>query len=373
MATLLWAPALVAGQNRTGDYDVEQAREAARKTAPHTGESASAYWDDEVTKKIAEATKRVYDPSKPLPANPPRTPWGDPDISGYFVSQSYTPLQRSEKVNKPLYTAEEAILAFRSTVEADSKVDPADVHYDWKEVGMDAWQSPIMPNLRTARIVDPPDGRLPALTPEAQKRRAEAAALNKALDRQTAVSTFPSTYTRCAIGNGQIPILRGGNPDSAGGLGSAGGVTAEKQIFQSPGFVTIINQSNNDVRIVPLNGGELPSSIKYWEGVSRGRWEGNTLVIETTNFRDRGPSDTVFGATEEMKVVERISYLDEKTLRYEYTVSDPKTWTRPWSVETPLPRIDPPLYEFACHEQNYGLINLVMGAQITSTKLGRLK
>jgi hypothetical protein len=175
------------------------------------------------------------------------------------------------------------------------------------------------------------------------------------------------------MGNRQIPIVRGGNSDSAGGAGSAGGVTAEKQIFQSPGYVTIINQSNNDVRIIPLNGGALPSSIRYWEGVSRGRWEGNTLVIETTNFRDRGPSDTVFGATEEMKVVERISYLDEKTLRYEYTVNDPKTWTRPWSVETPLPRIDPPLYEFACHEQNYGLINLVMGAQITSTKLGSLK
>lgn len=372
LAISLSAPVRAAGQAPGQDPDREAAREAARNSAPHSGDQAGAYWDGEVAKKIAEATSRVYDPSRPLPANPPRTPWGDPDISGYFVTQSYTPLQRSERVTKPLYTPEEAILAFRATIQADSKVDPADVHYDWKEFGMDAWQSPIMPNLRTALIVDPPDGRLPPITAEARKRRADAAARAKILDPQTAVSTFPSAYTRCAIGNGQIPMLRGGNPDSAGGLGSAGGVTAEKQIFQSPGYVIIQNQSNNDIRIIPLSGGELPDSIRFWEGVSRGHWDGNTLVIETGNFRDRGPSDFPFGATENMTVVERISYLDEKTLRYEYTVTDPSTWTRPWSVETPLPRIDPPLYEFACHEQNYGLINVVMGAQIIATKDGQI-
>jgi len=368
----LWTPVPVAGQGQSRE-EVDKAREAARQVAPHSKEEAGKYWEKEVQEKIAAATKRVYDPNKPLPASPPRTPWGDPDISGYFVSQSYTPLQRPQRVTKPLYTAEEAILAFKSTVEADSQVDPADVHYDWKEFGMDAWQSPIVPNLRTALIVDPPDGRMPPLTAEAQKRRADAAARNKVLDTQTAVSTFPSTYTRCAMGNGQIPLIRGGNPDSAGGLGSAGGVTAEKQIFQSPGYVVIQNQSNNDLRIIPLgNSTPLPSSIRFWEGVSRGRWDGNTLVIETSNFRDHGPSDQVFGATDDLKIVERISYLDQNTLRYEYTVSDPKTWARPWSVETPIPRIDPPLYEFACHEQNYGLINLVMGAQVTGTKNGQI-
>jgi hypothetical protein len=126
------------------------------------------------------------------------------------------------------------------------------------------------------------------------------------------------------------------------------------------------------MRIIPLSGSEISDSINFWEGVSRGHWEGNTLVIETAHFRDRGPSNFPFGATENMTLVERISYLDEKTLRYEYTVTDPNTWTRPWSVETPLPRIDPPLFEFACHEQNYGLINLVMGAQITATENGQI-
>src|SRR5262245_14690623 len=126
IAVLLWVPATVAGQegggggggasnpNQLGNYDVEKAREAAREASPHSKEAAGAYWDKEVEEKIAAAAKRVYDPTKPLPSNPPRTPWGDPNISGYFVTQTYTPLQRPAKVTKPLYTLEEAILAFKT-------------------------------------------------------------------------------------------------------------------------------------------------------------------------------------------------------------------------------------------------------------------
>ena len=149
LAISLSAPVRAAAQAPGPDYDREAAREAAREASPHSGDEAGAYWNDEIARKIAEVTSLVYDPSRPLPANPPRTPWGDPDISGYFVTQSYTALQRSEGVTKALYTPEEAVLAFRATIEADSKVDPADMHYDWKEFGMDAWQSPIRPNLRT--------------------------------------------------------------------------------------------------------------------------------------------------------------------------------------------------------------------------------
>ena len=97
-------------------------------------------------------------------------------------------------------------------------------------------------------------------------------------------------------------------------------------------------------------------------GDSRGRWEGNTLVVETTNFKDKAPAANFQGSTDGLQIVERFSVLEASTFRYQYTVTDPKTWTSSWSAEAPLPRIDPPLYEFACHEQNYGLINLVMGA-----------
>jgi hypothetical protein len=369
VASLFWAPVPAAGQ----DPNREAAREAARKASPRTGDEARKYFEAEIERKVAEATKRVYDPSKPVAANPPRTPWGDPDLRGYYITATYTPLERPENVSKPLYTVEEAIVAFKFATDSDSAVDPATVHYDWKEFGMDAWQSPVRPNLRTGLIVDPPDGRMPALTGEAQKRRADAAAQAKIRNPQTGVEIFGNTYTRCIMGNGSIPLVDGGGPGSDSAAG-AGGVSSEFQLFQSPGFVTIVHQSNNDVRIIPINGGpHVQQSVRFWDGDSRGRWEGNTLVVETTNFKDRTPSAAFQGATDGLEVVERISVVDDSTLRYEYTIRDPKTWVRAFSVEAPLPRIDPPLYEFACHEQNYGLINLVMGAQITATKAGSLK
>ena len=146
-----------------------------------------AYWKAEIAKRLAEATARVYDPAKPAVSNPPRTPWGAPDLRGYYLTAMYTPLERPEKVAKPLYTPEEAVDAFRFATTSDAGVDPATVHYDWKEFGMDAWQSPVRPNLRTGLITDTPDGKIPALTPEAQKRRAEArrpAASERSPDRR---------------------------------------------------------------------------------------------------------------------------------------------------------------------------------------------
>jgi hypothetical protein len=131
---------------------------------------------------------------------------------------------------------------------------------------------------------------------------------------------------------------------------------------QIPGYLLLYMISNNDVRIIPLDGRpHLPQNVRGWLGDARGRWEGNTLVVETTNFKGqrnwRGSSDG-------LHLVERFTLADARTMRYEFTVSDPTTWTRPWTVESPLPKIEPPLYEFACHEQNYGLMNVIQGTQI---------
>src|SRR6266704_6616074 len=126
-------------------------------------------------KEAAEAAKAAA----AIAANwtPPRTPWGDPDLQGFYLSLSYTPLERPpELAGKAFYTEAEALAAFKKAVEEDAEVDPRTVHYDWKEYGMDAWQSPVRPNLRTSLVVDPPDGRIPPLTPEARKRQADAAA-----------------------------------------------------------------------------------------------------------------------------------------------------------------------------------------------------
>ena len=298
---------------------------------------------------------------------PPKTPWGDPDLSGYYLVATYTPLQRPAAIKeKAFYTEEEAIVAFKRAIEADAEVDPRNVHYDWKEYGMDGWQSPIRPSLRTSLIVDPPDGRVPPLTAEAQKRQAGRAAAARARNPEVGVQTLRSFYTRCIMGNaGGGPLVRGGNPNSENTTGSSAGVTAEAQIVQAPGYVVLITESNHDARIIPLDGRpHLPQGVRTWLGDARGRWEGNTLVIETTNFNDKAPGTNYLGSTDALRMIERFSLVSASTMRYEFTMADPQTWTKPWSAEALVPRIEPPLYEFACHEQNYGLMNVVMGAQI---------
>jgi hypothetical protein len=372
-AVALWAPRPVEAQAPAQPAQAPaqqpsraEIREKARQTSYVSEEEAAKVWEAEYKEAVALAAKRVYDPNRPLATNIKRTPWGDPDLSGYYLTATYTPLQRPKEVTKPLYTIEESINEFRRATDADVTADPAVMHYDWKEFGMEAWQSPVRPNLRTSLIVDPPDGRVPGLTPEAQKRRADAAALAKQRDHQSGVEIFQNSYTRCVLGQSAAPLIRGGNPGST--EATAAGVTMEIQLFQSPGYLTIIHQSNNDVRVIPIGRKTHNADhVRQWYGDSIGRWEGNTLVVETTNFRDRSPMQNFQGASDALSMIERFSVLDDNTLRYEYTMTDPKTWVRSWSVEAPLPRIDPPLYEFACHEQNYGLINLVMGAQIRQT------
>ena len=299
----------------------------------------------------------------------PRTPWGDPDLRGIWHLATYTPLQRPPALaNKPFYTEEEAIAAFKRAVEADAEVDPRTVHYDWKEYSMDAWQGGARPSLRTSLITDPADGRLPPLTEGARERQMARAAAAKLRNPEVGIQIFGnflSTYTRCIIGQTAAPLIQGGNP-GADPEDLAASVTAEALLFQSPGYVTIVHQSNNDVRIIPLDGrAPLPSSIRHWWGDARGRWEGNTLVVETANFKDRAPAPNMYGTTDALRLVERFTPVAPNTLRYEYRMEDPNTWTTPWSAEADLPRVEPVvMYEFACHEQNYGVINVVRGAQI---------
>jgi hypothetical protein len=185
------------------------------------------------------------------------------------------------------------------------------------------------------------------MTPEGRKR-AEAAGRGIYVNNR-------GLYERCVTGNQGPPRLPG-NHD------------AESQIQQTPGYVILIMQSNSDVRIVPTDGRpHLPPSVTKWLGDSVGHWEGNTLVIDTTNF---DPGREWRGSTSGMHLIERLTITDPKTLKYEFTVEDPTTWTRPWTAENVWPRIEPGIYEFACHEQNYGLINVVKGAQIRAREAG---
>ena len=338
------------------------AQQAAPVSPTATNTEAAIKAAADVARKEAEALKNW---------TPSRTAWGDPDLRGVWHLATYTPLQRPPELgDKAFYTEQEAVDVFKQRVERDAEVDPRTVHYDWKEYGMDGWQGGARANLRTSLIVDPPDGRLPSPTPEAEQRRAERAAAAKRRDPAAGIQTFGNTYTRCVLGNGAVPLVRGGNP---GGEGSAAGVTAEAQFFQSPGYLTIVTQSNNDIRIIPLDGRpHLADTVRQWYGDARGRWEGNTLVVETTNFNDRSPAQNFQGGTDALHVVERFTRVGPNTMRYEYTMTDPKAWTQPWKVEAEMPRVDPSvIFEFACHESNYGVINVVRGTQIREREAGR--
>ena len=320
-----------------------------------------------------KAAAAAFKQAKPVDNfKPPKTAWGDPDISGTYLVATYTPLQRPARLkDKPFFTEDEAIAELARVIGQDAEVDPRNVHYDWKEYGMDGWQSPIRPSLRTSLIVDPPDGRIPPLTDEAQKRRADRAAAARARAPEVSVRTLASTYTRCITGNAAGgPFVRGGNPDPVNTTGSEAGVTAEIQILQSPGYAAIITQSNSDVRIIPLDGRPMPpSNVRTWLGISRGRWEGNTLVVQTANFNDKTPAANFQGATENLKMTERFTLVNPTTIKYQYTVEDPHTWTRPWSAEAFIPRVPAGIFEFACHESNYGVMNVVKGAQTREKEL----
>ncbi len=317
---------------------------------------------DAAIKAATEAAKAAASIKNWKPA---RTSWGDPDLSGYWLLATYTPLERpAELANKPFYTEEEAVAFFKKAVETDAEVDPRVVHYDWKEYGMDAWQAGAKPNLRTSLIVDPPDGRMPPLTPEARQRRAAAAAAAKLADPNAMVPTFGNLYTRCILGLTGAPLVRGGQPGNESAA-LAAGVSSESHLVQTRDHIVIVTQSNFDVRIIPLDRRpHLPANVREWEGDSRGYFEGDTLVVDTTNFNDKSPATNFMGSTDSLHLTERFTRTSPNTIKYEYTVSDPKTWTKPWSVEVALPRVEPPIYEFACHEHNYGLLNFMAGTRI---------
>ena len=337
--------------NQRADETVE----AARAAAPHTRETAYAYFQDEAEEAIARAIERVWDPSQPYP-EPPRMSWGDPDLTGYWLNSTYTPLERPGQLEgKRLYTPQEAIEAFQIAVKTDASVDPATVHYDWTEFGMDYWQSPVRPNLRTSLIVDPPDGRIPDFTSAGLQRSRE----------QTRGHTLESRglYERCIQGNQgppRTPHARGGNSDF-------GQSTGQSQIIQTPDNVVLITQANSDVRIFPL--GDSPhasDAVRSYLGDSRAHWEGYTLVVETTNFHENRKWQ---GSDRDLHLVERFTRVAGDTLLYEARITDPTTWVGPWSIEVPWPMLDPPgMYEFACHEQNYGIINVVRGAQMRAAE-----
>ncbi|MBM3773260.1 MAG: hypothetical protein FJW27_18620 [Acidimicrobiia bacterium] len=288
----------------------------------------------------------------------PRTPDGQPDLQGIWTNNTFTPLERPKGVTKEFYTREEALEVIkRATLVESEQTEPgtvADVHYDFTQFGLDRSQETMALNLRTSLIVDPPAGRLPPLSVEGQRRAADRAAARKARGgTHDAVQNEP-LGARCIL------MDRNGPPMLAGAYNNG------YQIMQAPGYVMILTEMLHDARIIPLDGRpHLPANVRQWTGSYRGRWEGQTLVVETTNLTDKFAFQ---GASENMRLIERFTRTAEDTILYRFTVEDPATWTSPWSAEVPWKRTTGPIFEHACHEGNYGLYNTLAGARAEEKK-----
>ena len=293
-------------------------------------------------------------PAQTLPggttgSEPPRTAWGDPDLQGRWTNTTTTPLQRPDDLAGRESLTEEERAALDEA--GDAAREQRGINAGTGETGSynNFWVERGVRMARTSLIVDPPEGRLPPLTPaEAQRRSAREAYRSREPDGPE----DRNLYERC---------LSRGLP----GAMMPGFYNHNYQIFQTPGYVVILVEMIHDARIVPLDGRpHADPRIRQWLGDSRGRWEGDTLVVETSNFIPvNGRALTVFGAGESTQLVERFTRVDDGTIDYRFTVSDPTEYTRPWTASIPMTSLEGLLYEYACHEGNYGLENILAGAR----------
>lgn len=309
-------------------------------------------------------------------ADGPRTPEGKPDFSGIYDLASITPLVRPAEFGTRLELTDaeaeaqakkkDAAVAVGNRASDPNRQAPAqgrDVG-SYNQLWFDNGTKPmnIGGKWRTSIITDPPDGRLPALTPKGK----EIAARN-ALHNRSSGDAFWITEN-LNPGPFDDPELRPLTERCLATFGtSAGppmlpaGYNNLKQIVQTKDRILILNEMIHDVRIIRMNAGHDPPEMRRWLGDSVGQWEGDTLVIDTTNFND---TPGLFSASGNLHVVERLTRLDANTLSYKFTVEDPTVWTKPWSGEVSWPRTDQRIYEYACHEGNYSFTGILKGARV---------
>jgi hypothetical protein len=291
---------------------------------------------------------------------PPRTPDGHVDLEGIWTNSTLTPLERpAEFRDKPVLNAHEAAAYEKRTLEQGNRDrrdgDPeTDVARAYNELFFEHGDrlARIGGGYRTSMIVDPPDGRIPPLTPDAQKK---AAALREYARLHPADSAQDrSLAERC------IYWATSGPPMLPGPYNNM------YQIIQTANYVMILSEMIHDARIIPLDGRpHVAANVRRWLGDSRGHWEGDTLVVETTNLTGK----TRFrGADENLRVIERFTRADANTILYRFTIDDPTVFTKPWTAEIPFAAAPGPIYEYACHEGNEALPNILAGARAQERK-----
>jgi hypothetical protein len=299
----------------------------------------------------------------------PRTPDGHPDLHGIWTMHTFTPLVRPARYADREFLTKEEVAELETLLTQDD-VDPLaagifgasdeerrkrivqndPTHYD-NALWLTTELRPLSSN-RTSLIYDPPDGKIPPLTPDAVQR----AAARRAAGGFDSYETRPLSERCIMLANEGPPMLPPAYNDVL-------------QIIQAPGYVIVFREMETAPRLIPTDGRpHVSENIRRWAGDSRGRWEGDTLVVDTTNFTDR----TAFqGSSSALHVVERFTRASADTILYRFTVDDPNTWTKPWSAQIPMTATKGPLYEYACHEGNYGLPDILRGARFTEKEAAR--
>lgn len=280
-----------------------------------------------------------------------KTAWGEPDIAGVYSEFTLAPLERPVELGtKEFFTADEAREYQNRVLETANEDDettpgtPEDVHYDMGTFSLSANEGRTSENLRTSIITFPANGRIPPLTDAAIARRDERAALRRG--KEFDGPEMRSLTERCIVWSSTLPPIL------------PGGYNSNLQIFQSPGHV-VIQGEMGDPRVIPTDGRAMPDDLlPQWNGTSVGRWEGNTLVIDTAGFH---PTTAWRNASENMKVTEWLTRVDEDTVEYRFRVEDPSTWAEPWGGTYPLTDLHGVLFEYACTEGNYGMANILSG------------
>jgi hypothetical protein len=297
---------------------------------------------------------------------PPRTPDGQPDLQGVWTNATLTPMERPPELgSKAFFTAEEAAAYEKRRMEQtdadrpDSRRagDVGSYNQFWFDRG-----TQVVHSRRTSLVIDPPDGRIPPMTPEARRKFEQEHA---PFDRLPANGPEDRLLTeRCILFGGAGPPML---PEP---------YNNNYLIVQSPGYVTILAELNHEARIIPLDSRPLEPGVPEWTGNSRGHWEGDTLVIESRDFLANQVSR--FGVAyldgmsdENLRVTERLARVGADTILYQATISDPTVYTRPWTVEIPLRRRNEPLYEYACHEGNLGMNGILSGARAAEALASR--
>ena len=301
----------------------------------------------------------------------PRTSDGHPDLQGIWTNKTITPLERPKELgNKAFFTPEE-IKAFTQTTleQSDKDLRGGGVRDVLNAYNAFWWDSgtKVLKNSRTSIIVDPPDGRIPPLTAHRQAELQEKAEAIKIRCQRPGCEIANSgqlspsdnakeldLMTRCISFGTVVPML----PSA---------YNNDYQIVQGPGVVAIDTEMVHDVRRIPTDGSpHLPSSVRQWIGDPRGHWDGDTLVVDSTNFE--GAESRARGTDENLHLTERFTRVGPDTLLYQFTVDDPTAFTKPWSGEIPMTKTDGPLYEYACHEGNIGMKDIIVSAKLAEKK-----